>query len=130
MEEKISKIATSIVGGSFFISAFFLFLIFGSGALANEGIGLLFNPFVVKILIIVVLYATSIYFLATLPNKSRKRRLFSWCYSIVFHSVFLLYLWLMSGKENGVLVIGMAECLVLLFSIIGLLALYLKKEKY
>lgn len=66
-------------------------------------------------------YVVSVYALATLPGKSRRRRLASWAFSAAFHATVVTYVavGLRWGFEAAIIVL-MPEVATLLLSIGGL----------
>lgn len=118
MEEKLAKLSAGIVGGSFIgIGLLFIFL-YGLPHLFSSGIAN--NLFVLKALVISIIYIYSVYLISTLPGKSVKRRAYSWIFSIIFHLGLLVYLGVINNWGNVIIFIGMAETAILIFSVLGI----------
>jgi len=101
-------------------TALFMLLLFGLPMLIAGELDLKNDPFILKVLIIAILYIVSIGLVATLPGKSARRRAFSWCISIIFHACLLIYLGVFNEWGGTIFVIGIVETVILAFSILGL----------
>jgi hypothetical protein len=117
MEEKLAKLSSGIVGGSFIVIGLVFVLLYGIPHLFTSGVTN--NLFVVKAIVISIVYIYSVYLVATLPGKSIKRRAYSWSFSIIFHLCLLVYLGVFNNWGNTIIFIGMAETAILVFSILG-----------
>ena len=128
MEEKIAKWTSGLLGGSYIVFAL-IFLSFMAVPKLLSG-EILDDPFFLKALVIAVMYIISIYLVATLPGKTKRRRVVSWCISIGFHSSLLIYLGVFNEWGTTIFIIGMVETIILLLSTIGLCLLIYDSYKY
>lgn len=128
MEEiKLSKWTLKIAMGSYL--AFGLVVVLGY-ALSNLSQEFTLSPFVLKSILIAVLYSLSIYLVATLPNKNIRRRLWSWGYSVVFHVWLLIYMYFATDLGGAVFALLIPELIITLFVILGLIrAISLRKQE-
>ena len=118
MEERIANWISRGVGGSYIV---FALIVLSAMAISKLLDGELFNdPFLIKALIIAILYVASVVIVATLPGKSVKRRAVSWVTSIVFHLGLLIYLGVFNEWGSAIFVVGIVETIILLLSLVGL----------
>lgn len=129
MEEKLAKIAVAAIGGSFLVAVIGLILIYGLTIIMSGEVELSDIPLMLKIIIPSALYVYSIYLLGTLPGKSRKQRSFAWVFSIAFHSGLLMYLGVVKGFCGAVFILGLAETIVLVLSLLGISVLLFNFNK-
>lgn len=120
MEEKISKIATRIVGGSYLAAGLLIVLLFGIASIASRDFDVVKSPFMIKAFVISTLYILSVVLLVTLPGKDVIRRSISWGFSICFHAGFLVYLAVFNDFGSVAFLLGLVESLILSLSIVGL----------
>jgi len=90
-EKRLAMIATSATGGSMMFAILGLFVLFGAVFIAAGEYDWLASGFVWWGVAWFVTYVVSIYALATLSGKSRRRRLASWGFSTAFHAAMILY---------------------------------------
>ncbi len=120
MEDRISKYVMSLLSGSYIVivgGVLFLYVLIGA---FSGDIDLAENTFALKFVVIGGLYISSVVLLATLAGKSNVRRLFSWIYSVIFHSGLLIYLGIAEEFGSFVFIAGLAESVVLILSLVGL----------
>lgn len=118
MEESIAKWTSRVVGGSYIVFALIVLSLMAIPKVVSGEI--MDDPFLFKALIIAVMYVVSIYFVATLPGKSERRRAASWVASIVFHSGLLIYLGAFNDWGATIFIVGLVETIILILSTIGL----------
>ena len=127
MEDKISRLVTTLVGGSVLVVGFCFILAMAMQALQSGE--LLGNLFIVKWPAIGAAYLGSVLIVATLPGKPATRRAASWSVSIVFHTGLLLYLGLSSELGSIVFLVGAVETAIIALSIVWLLALIVSERR-
>jgi uncharacterized membrane protein len=118
MEERIANWISRGVGGSYIV---FALIVLSAMAISKLIDGELLNdPFLLKALLIAILYVVSVVIVATLPGKSVRRRAVSWVTSIVFHLGLLIYLGVTSELGSAIFAVGIVETIILLLSSVGL----------
>ena len=120
MEERISKFAAALFGGSLIIAVMFLIVMVAFFALVSGNYDQLRSPVLVQSFVIAVFYILAVYLVASLPGKKIERRLASWVFSILFHVVLLVYLSIQFDLGMGVMVVGFIETAIIALSIAGL----------
>ena len=118
VEAKIAKWASRFVGGSYVVIALIVLSVMAFPKIVNGEI--MDDPFLLKALLISILYLASVLLVASLPGKSTSRRAVSWVASIIFHSGLLVYLGIFNEWGSIILFIGMVETIILVLSSIGL----------
>lgn len=121
MEEKIENIATSVVGGSIVVMGLVFIGLIGLPLLLSGEVNLTLNSFATKVIIISILYLSSIFLVATIPGKTYRRKVISWVYSIIFHSCLLVYLYKVADFGVAVYVLGIPEIIILSLSVLGVI---------
>ena len=88
-EAKLSRWIIKMTCGSYLVFGLIIMMVYAVMSF-DTPIGL--TPFVIKSLTISAFYIISILLIATLPNKSITRRLWSWFYSVIFHFSLITYM--------------------------------------
>ena len=120
MEARIAKFTSALAGASIIGVGLFFVTVYIFTQISKGDFSFLQNPFIHKVLLVCILYTYSIYLLSSISGKKPKRRLLSWLFSILFHSGLLLYLGVYNQLGTKILILGYAETLMLLLSIIGI----------
>ena len=90
-EKRFAMLAASAAGGSMMFTILGLFVLFSAVFIAAGEHEWFASPLVSWGVAWFVAYIASLYALATLPGKSRRRRLVSWSFSVAFHAAMVLY---------------------------------------
>ena len=123
MEERISKIAVTVMGSSVIIIGLLLFGTLGFGMIVFGDTDLQQIIGTLKIVLTLCLYLASIYLLRTLPGKKIKRRFFSWAFALLFNVGLLVYVSVLFDAGLDVLIVGFAEVIISVLCSAGLFVL-------
>ncbi|MEP0176286.1 MAG: hypothetical protein ABJD02_02055 [Paraglaciecola sp.] len=89
--------------------------------LARGQYDILYSPTTAKFTVAGVLYIFSLYLVGTLSGKPLRRRILSWAFSVAFHAGLLLYIGIVLDAGGVAMIFGMAETIILILSVVGLL---------
>lgn len=89
-EKRLSLFTVSVGSASIVFALLGLLMIFGTVSAAGEH-NLISSPLFWKGAALFGAYAVALYAVATLPGKSRRRRLVSWAFSATFHAAVVAY---------------------------------------
>ncbi|MFQ5990747.1 MAG: hypothetical protein ACE5K9_12615 [Candidatus Methylomirabilales bacterium] len=119
-EKRLSSLAVGFLSGSMLFAMLGLLMIFGAASVAAGDGDVISSPLFWKGTALFAAYALSLYAVASVPGKSRRRRLISWAFSVVFHGAVIAYVAV--ELEFGFLVALplMAEVAAVLLSVAGL----------
>ena len=119
-EKRLAMFAGSATGASMMFGILGLFVLFGVVFVAAGEYEWLASGFVWWGLAWFVTYVFSLYALATLAGKSRRRRLASWGFSTAFHVAMVLYFALALDWGTAALIFLAPETATALLSVVGL----------
>lgn len=122
MEYRVAKWVTHVVGGSYIAAATLFALIWLVVAVAHGDVEILLSSMTRKWLVWGALYVFSIYLVYSLKEKSIRRRLLSWSFSILFHVCLLSYIAIVLDAGIGAFIIGIPETVIIALSVIGLVS--------
>lgn len=119
-ENRLSMLTVSAAGASIVFALLGLLMIFGISSAGGEH-DIISSPLFWKGTALFGAYAGALYAVATLPGKSRRRRLVSWAFSAAFHAAVVAYAALvMASGIVGAAVLLMPEIAVVVLSLGGL----------
>lgn len=120
MEYRIANLITGVVTASYLCMFILLGLIGFFVTIGSGNFKILLKSTTYIWFLWGTLYVLSLYLVGTLKEKSTRRRVISWSFSIVFHVSLLLYLAVALNAGFAVFVIGIPECIITILSCIGL----------
>ena len=116
-EAKLSRWIIKMTCGSYLVFGLIIMMVYAVMSF-DTPIGL--TPFVINSLTMSAFYIISILLIATLPNKSITRRLWSWFYSVIFHFSLITYMYIATDFSSLIFILLLAETLIAIFVAIGL----------
>ena len=120
MEYRIANWITTVVTGSYIAGVMVLALIWLVVAIGSRDFDILLSSTTHKWFFWGGLYVFSLYLIGTLRDKSMRRRILSWAFSIAFHLSLLIYVAVALNAGLATFVIGIPESIIVLLSCTGL----------
>lgn len=119
-EKRMSQLAVAGASSSLLLIGLVLFVLIGFADTASGNRELWTSVFFWQCLFVFLLYAASVYLVATAPGTNRNRRLLSWLVSVLFHGGAMAYVAVALDWGLVAFVPLMPEALVLFISCIAL----------